>query len=95
MYLEGVSAPFCRPAFVPYSAADTGFYGFPAEPGRVGLKLPGTSSPIHRRSRLRPPDEPRQVLAKPPPIPPSWFASIRRTTGSAPIACMYNLSTKQ
>ena len=39
MYLDGVPAPFCRPAFVPYSGADTGFYGFPAEPGRVGFKL--------------------------------------------------------
>jgi glycine/D-amino acid oxidase-like deaminating enzyme len=39
MYLDGVPAEFCRPAFVPYSGPDTGFYGFPAEPGRVGFKL--------------------------------------------------------
>jgi len=39
MYLEGVPAALCRPAFVPYSGADTGFYGFPAEPGRAGFKL--------------------------------------------------------
>src|SRR5215813_12473197 len=39
MYLEGVPAEFCHPAFVPYSGPDTGFYGFPAEPGRVGFKL--------------------------------------------------------
>jgi glycine/D-amino acid oxidase-like deaminating enzyme len=39
MYLDGVPAPFCRPAFIPYSGADTGFYGFPAEPGRTGFKL--------------------------------------------------------
>ena len=39
MYVDGVPSEFCRPAFVPYSGADTGFYGFPAEPGRVGLKL--------------------------------------------------------
>src|SRR5882724_9431663 len=39
MYLDGVPAEFCRPAFPPYSAPSTGFYGFPAEPGRVGLKL--------------------------------------------------------
>lgn len=39
MYLEGVPEAFCRPAFVPYSGADTGFYGFPAEPGRAGFKL--------------------------------------------------------
>jgi glycine/D-amino acid oxidase-like deaminating enzyme len=39
VYLEGVPEAFCRPAFIPYSAADTGFYGFPAEPGRVGFKL--------------------------------------------------------
>ena len=39
MYLDGVPEAFCRPALVPYSGADTGFYGFPAEPGRVGLKL--------------------------------------------------------
>src|SRR5262249_55329206 len=39
MYLDGVPEAFGRPAFVPYSAADTGFYGFPAEPGRAGLQL--------------------------------------------------------
>jgi len=39
MYLEGVPDAFCRPAFIPYSGADTGFYGFPAEPGRTGFKL--------------------------------------------------------
>lgn len=39
MYLEGVPAEFCRPAFPAYSAPSTGFYGFPAEPGRVGLKV--------------------------------------------------------
>ena len=39
MYLDGVPPEFCRPAFVPYSAPATGFYGFPAEPGRVGLKV--------------------------------------------------------
>ena len=39
MYVEGVPAAFSRPALISYSAADTGFYGFPAEPGHVGLKL--------------------------------------------------------
>src|SRR5215471_15154465 len=39
MYLEGVPEEFCRPRFPPYSAPTTGFYGFAAEPGRVGLKI--------------------------------------------------------
>jgi glycine/D-amino acid oxidase-like deaminating enzyme len=39
MYIEGVPAEFCRPAFPPFSAPTTGFYGFPAEPGRAGLKV--------------------------------------------------------
>src|SRR5215831_11515178 len=39
MYLDGVPEEFCRPRFPPYSAPTTGFYGFPAEPGRVGLKV--------------------------------------------------------
>ena len=39
MYLEGVPPEFCRPALTPYSVPGTGFYGFAAEPGRVGLKI--------------------------------------------------------
>src|SRR5215475_4841550 len=39
MYMEGVPPEFCRPALTPYSAPGTGFYGFAAEPGRVGLKI--------------------------------------------------------
>ena len=39
MYMEGVPPEFCRPALTPYSVPGTGFYGFPAEPGRVGLKI--------------------------------------------------------
>lgn len=39
MYMEGVPPEFCRPAMTPYSAPGTGFYGFPAEVGRVGLKI--------------------------------------------------------
>jgi glycine/D-amino acid oxidase-like deaminating enzyme len=38
LYLEGVPAELGRPSFVPFSCADNGFYGFPAEPG-VGLKV--------------------------------------------------------
>jgi glycine/D-amino acid oxidase-like deaminating enzyme len=38
LYLDGVPDAFKRPAFVPFSCADNGFYGFPAEDG-VGLKV--------------------------------------------------------
>ena len=94
MYLEGVPTAFCRPAFVPYSGADTGFYGFPAEPGRVGLKLARhlVTDPIDD------PDFDRRTT-------PSGFVEaagefVRRWFGLDPgdyratyESCMYNLST--
>jgi len=94
MYLEGVSAEFCRPAFVPYSAPSTGFYGFPAEPGRVGLK-------VARHLVTDPIDDPDFDRRTTPPgfveeaseFVRSWFgldpADYRVTYDS----CMYNLST--
>ena len=94
MYLEGVSAEFCRPAFVPYSAPSTGFYGFPAEPGRVGLK-------VARHLVTDPIDDPDFDRRTTPPgfvegaseFVRSWFgldpAHYRVTYDS----CMYNLST--
>jgi len=93
MYLEGVSAGFCRPAFVPYSAPSTGFYGFPAEPGRVGLK-------VARHLVTDPIDDPDFDRRTTPPgfveeaseFVRSWFgldpADYRVTYDS----CMYNLS---
>ena len=94
MYLEGVSAEFCRPAFVPYSAPSTGFYGFPAEAGRVGLK-------VARHLVTDPIDDPDFDRRTTPPgfvegaseFVRSWFgldpADYRVTYDS----CMYNLST--
>ncbi len=94
MYLEGVSTEFCRPAFVPYSAPSTGFYGFPAEPGRVGLK-------VARHLVTDPIDDPDFDRRTTPPgfvegaseFVRSWFgldpAHYRVTYDS----CMYNLST--
>ena len=94
MYLEGVPAEFCRPAFVPYSAPSTGFYGFPAEPGRVGLK-------VARHLVTDPIDDPDFDRRTTPPgfvegageFVRSWFgldpAHYRVTYDS----CMYNLST--
>jgi glycine/D-amino acid oxidase-like deaminating enzyme len=94
MYLEGVPAAFCRPAFIPYSGADTGFYGFPAEPGRAGFKLARhlVTNPIGD------PDFDRRTT-------PSGFAEaagefLRDWFGLDPSqyratyeSCMYNLST--
>jgi sarcosine oxidase len=93
MYLDGVPREFCRPAFIPYSGADTGFYGFPAEPGRVGLKLARhlVTDPIED------PDFDRRTT-------PSGFAEaadefVRSWLGLDPHdyhvtyeSCMYNLS---
>lgn len=38
LYVDGAPEPFRRPAFTPFSCADNGFYGFPAEDG-VELKV--------------------------------------------------------
>jgi glycine/D-amino acid oxidase-like deaminating enzyme len=38
VYLQGVPQAFSRPAFVPFSCLDNGYYGFPSELG-VGLKI--------------------------------------------------------
>jgi sarcosine oxidase len=93
MYLEGVPAEFCRPAFVPYSGADTGFYGFPAEPGRAGLKVarhlvtdPIDDPDFDRRTT------PHGFVEAAGEFVRSWFAldpSQYRTTYES---CMYNLS---
>ncbi len=94
MYLDGVPEAFSRPAFVPYSGADTGFYGFPAEPGRVGLK-------VARHLVTDPIDDPDFDRTTTPPgfleaageFVRSWFGldpGDYRVTGES---CMYNLST--
>ena len=94
MYLDGVPAEFCRTAFPPYSAPSTGFYGFPAEPGRVGLKIarhlvtdPIDDPDFDRRTTPSGFVETAGEFAR------AWFgldpADYRVTYDS----CMYNLST--
>ena len=94
MYLDGVPPKFCRPAFVPYSAPNTGFYGFPAEPGRVGLKVarhlvtdPILDPDFDRGTTPRGFAEAATAFVR------TWFglepADYRVTYDS----CMYNLST--
>lgn len=94
MYLDGVPAEFCRPAFVPYSAPSTGFYGFPAEPGRVGLKVARhlVTDPIDN------PDFDRRTT--PPGFVEGAGQFVRTWFGLDPgdyrvtyDSCMYNLST--
>jgi glycine/D-amino acid oxidase-like deaminating enzyme len=94
MYLDGVPAAFCRPAFVPYAAADTGFYGFPAEAGQVGLKV----ARHHVTDPIDDPDFDRRTT--PPGFVESARAFVRDWLGLDPDAyritsesCMYNLST--
>ncbi len=94
MYLEGVPAPFCRPAFVPYSAADTGFYGFPAEPGRVGLKVarhlvtdPTDDPDFDRRTT------PSGFVEAATEFVRSWFGLDPKDYRVSCDSCMYNLST--
>jgi glycine/D-amino acid oxidase-like deaminating enzyme len=94
MYLEGVPAAFCRPAFVPYSGADTGFYGFPAEPGRVGLKLarhlvtePIDDPDFDRRTT------PRGFVEAAGEFLRRWFGLDPRDYRVTCESCMYNLST--
>jgi glycine/D-amino acid oxidase-like deaminating enzyme len=94
MYLDGVPVEFCRPAFPPYSAPTTGFYGFPAEPGRVGLK-------VARHLVTDPIDDPDFDRS----TTPSGFVEaaaefVRTWFGLDPAdyrvtydSCMYNLST--
>jgi glycine/D-amino acid oxidase-like deaminating enzyme len=38
LYIHGAPENFSRPAFVPFSSLDTGYYGFPSEPG-LGFKI--------------------------------------------------------
>lgn len=94
MYLDGVPSEFCRPALVPYSAPNTGFYGFPAEPGRVGLKVARhlVTDPILD------PDFDRHTT--PPGFVEEAAAFVRTWFGLEPSdyrvtydSCMYNLST--
>ena len=94
MYLDGVPAAFCRPDFVPYSGADTGFYGFPAEPGRVGFKLarhlvtdPIADPDFDRRTT---PDGFVEAAAE---FLRTWFGLDPRDYRATYDSCMYNLST--
>lgn len=94
VYLDGVPEAFCRPAFPPYSGADTGFYGFPAEPGRAGFKLARhlVTDPIDD------PDFDRRTT--PPGFTEAAARFLREWFGLDPSdyrvtyeSCMYNLST--
>ena len=94
MYLEGVPAAFCRPAFIPYSAADTGFYGFPAEPGHVGLKVarhlvtdPIEDPDFDRRTTPAGFVEAANEFVR------EWFGLDPRAHRATWDSCMYNLST--
>jgi glycine/D-amino acid oxidase-like deaminating enzyme len=94
MYLEGVPAEFCRPAFVPYSGPDTGFYGFPAEPGRVGFKLarhlvtePIDNPDFDRRTTPSGFAEAAGEFLR------DWFGLDPRDYRASYESCMYNLST--
>lgn len=94
MYLAGVPAAFCRPAFVPYSGADTGFYGFPAEPGRAGFKLarhlvtdPIDDPDFDRRTT------PRGFVEAAAEFLRGWFGLEPGDYRVTYESCMYNLST--
>ena len=94
MYLDGVPAAFSLPAFIPYSSADTGFYGFPAEPGRAGFKLARhlATEPI------RDPDfdrrtTPRGFVEAAGEFLRGWFGLNPRDYRVTCESCMYNLST--
>jgi N-methyl-L-tryptophan oxidase len=94
MYLESVPAAFCRPAFVPYSGADTGFYGFPAELGRVGLKLarhlvtdPIDDPDFDRRTTPSGFVEAANEFVR------DWFGLDPGDYRATYESCMYNLST--
>lgn len=94
MYLEGVPQAFCRPAFIPYSGADTGFYGFPADPGRAGLK-------VARHLVTDPIDDPDFDRRTPPPgfveaaheFVRTWLDLDPGQYRATYESCMYNLST--
>jgi sarcosine oxidase len=92
LYVHDAPAHFQRPAFVPFSGSDGGFYGFPAEPGlplKVALHVLGAP--------LDDPDFDRQTL---PPGFESEAASWLRDELGLDItelrvsfdSCMYNLS---
>ena len=94
MYLEGVPDAFCRPAFIPYSGADTGFYGFPAEPGRTGLKLarhlvtdPIDDPDFDRRTT------PEGFIEAAGDFLRAWFGLDPGLYRATYESCMYNLST--
>ncbi len=94
LYLEGVPAAFCRPAFIPYSGADTGFYGFPAEPGRAGFKLarhlvtdPIDDPDFDRRTT------PRGFIEAAGEFLRDWFGLDPSRHRATYESCMYNLST--
>ena len=94
MYLDGVPEEFCRPRFPPYSAPTTGFYGFPAEPGRVGLKVarhlvtdPIDDPDFDRRTT------PEGFVAEAERFVRDWFGLDPIRYRPSFDSCMYNLSS--
>jgi len=94
MYLEGVPEEFCRPHFPPYSAPTTGFYGFAAEPGRVGLKIarhlvtdPIDDPDFDRRTT------PQGFVAEAERFVREWFGLDSAHYRPSFDSCMYNLSS--
>src|SRR5262245_63993241 len=96
MYLDGVPEDFCRPRFPPYSSPTTGFYGFPAEPGHVGLKLarhlvtdPIDDPDFDRRTT------PAGFVEAATEFLRSWFGLDPKDYRASHDSCMYNLSTSK
>jgi N-methyl-L-tryptophan oxidase len=94
MYLDGVPAEFCRPAFPPYSAHTTSFYGFAAEPGRVGLKVarhlvtdPIDDPDFDRRTTPEPFVEEAARFVR------EWFGLDPARYRPSYDSCIYNLSS--
>ena len=93
VYLEGVPATFERPAFAPFSCADNGFYGFPAEAG-VGLKIAehvlgaATDNPDFDRTRV-----PEGFLARAEAFLREYLGLEVGEYRTSTDTCMYNLST--
>jgi monomeric sarcosine oxidase len=92
LYVRGVPHEFGRPAFVPFSCLDEGYYGFPSEPA-VGLKVAQHSL----NEPIKDPDFDRSTL------PPGFLEGVSRFLrdelgldvaryGVTHDSCMYNLS---
>ena len=92
LYVEDPPEALRRPAFVPFSCVDNGFYGFPAEPG-VGFKLAehvlgeGTTDPDFDRSQV-----PAGFLERAALFLRDYFGLELARHRISLDSCMYNLS---